>query len=169
MTHFDAANIRLRKLEPSDLPFLYLWENDTQAWLYADTHNPISQQDLRDYIASTTGDIYKDGQLRLIIECDGLTLGCVDLFDFDPRNRKAAIGMYVAPDVRQKGVGQHALVLLEQYAFSHLNLRLLYATIATSNIPCSRLYEQAGYIASSPLKAWTLESDAIIWTKHALT
>ena len=60
--------IKLRKLEPSDLPYLYRWENDASVWAAGDTHNPLSQQDLRDYIASTTGDIYKDGQLRLIIE-----------------------------------------------------------------------------------------------------
>ena len=60
--------IKLRKIEPSDLPFLYQWENDAASWADGANHNPLSQQDLRDYIASTTGDIYRDGQLRLIIE-----------------------------------------------------------------------------------------------------
>ena len=157
--------IKLRKLEPSDLPFLYLWENDASVWADGDNHNPLSQQDLRDYIESTTGDIYKDGQLRLIIEEDGVTMGCIDLFDFDPRNRKAALGMYIAPEHRGKGVGRQALEQLEAYAFGHLNLRLLYAVIATNNAPCSALYRSAGYQPSSPLPAWTLESDAVIWIK----
>lgn len=167
------SNIRLRKLEPSDLPFLYLWENDAAAWADGDNHNPLSQQDLRDYIESTTGDIYKDGQLRLIIEQSPMTndqspitLGCIDLFDFDPRNRKTALGMYIAPEHRGKGVGRQALEQLEAYAFGHLNLRLLYAVIATNNEPCSALYRSAGYQPSSPLPAWTLESDAVIWIKN---
>lgn len=63
----NAKIIKLRKLEPSDLPFLYQWENDASVWADGSNHNPLSQQDLRDYIESTTGDIYKDGQLRLII------------------------------------------------------------------------------------------------------
>lgn len=158
--------IKLRKIEPSDLPYLYQWENDASAWADGSNHNPLSQQDLRDYIASTTGDIYKDGQLRLIIENDGVTCGCMDLFDLDIRNRKAALGMYIAPEYRNKGVGREALELMEQYAFGHLNLRLLYAVIATSNAPCSALYRAAGYHPSSPLPAWTLESDAVIWTKN---
>ena len=157
--------MRLRKLEPYDLPFLYQWENDAQMWGDADTHNPLSQQDLRDYIESTTGDIYKDGQLRLIIEREGVTMGCMDLFDFDPRNRKAAIGMYIAPEYGHQGVGAQALTLLEQYAFGFLQLRMLYAIIATTNEPCSRLYKYAGYEHSSPLKAWTLESEAVVWIK----
>ena len=162
--------IRLRKIEPSDLPFLYQWENDASAWADGANHNPLSQQDLRDYIASTTGDIYKDGQLRLIIEQSSnpltpnpLTLGCIDLFDFDPRNRRAAIGMYIAPEYRGKGVGREALRLLEEYAFGHLNLRVLYAIISTKNTACTALYRSAGYIPSSPLQAWTLESDAVVW------
>ena len=60
--------IKLRKIEPKDLPFLYQWENDASVWADGSNHNPLSQQDLRTYIESTTGDIYKDGQLRLIIE-----------------------------------------------------------------------------------------------------
>ena len=63
----NAKIIKLRKLEPSDLPFLYQWENDASVWADGANHNPLSQQDLRDYLASTTGDIYKDGQLRLVI------------------------------------------------------------------------------------------------------
>lgn len=164
--------IKLRKLEPSDIPFLYLWENDASAWADGDNHNPLSQQDLRGYIESTTGDIYKDGQLRLIIEQSPITndqspitIGCIDLFDLDPRNRKAALGMYIAPEHRGKGVGRQALEQLETYAFGHLNLRLLYAVIATNNAPCSALYRSAGYQPSSPLPAWTLESDAVIWIK----
>lgn len=158
-------NLKLRKLEPSDLPFLYQWENDASVWADGDNHNPLSRQDLRNYIESTTGDIYRDGQLRLIIEENGLTLGCIDLFDFDPRNRKAALGMYIAPEHRGKGAGKSALEQLETFAFGHLRLRLLYAVIATSNIPCSALYRSAGYQPSSPLPAWTLESPAVIWTK----
>ena len=155
--------LRLRKLEPTDLPFLYQWENDASAWADGANHNPLSQQDLRNYIESTTGDIYRDGQLRLIIE-DEATFGCIDLFDFDPRNRRAAIGMYIAPEHRGKGVGKEALRLLEQYAFGHLNLRVLYAVIATKNIACTTLYRNTGY-TSSPLPSWTLEDDANIWIK----
>ena len=166
--------VHLRKIEPSDLPFLYQWENDASVWADGANHNPLSQQDLRDYIASTTGDIYKDGQLRLIIEkpitnnqspITNATIGCIDLFDFDPRNRRAAIGMYIAPEYRNQGLGRMALDVLETYAFKHLNLRVLYAVIATNNIPCSSLYRHAGYTPSSLLSSWTIESDAVLWLK----
>ena len=131
----------------------------------SDTHNPLSQADLREYVASSTGDIYRDGQLRLMIDEDGSTMGCIDLFDFDPRNRKAAIGMYIAPHARGKGIGKEAVKLLEEYAFGFLRLRMIYAIIATKNVACSSIYKKEGYTPSSILHAWTLEDDAILWQK----
>lgn len=158
--------VKLRKIEPSDLPFLYQWENDASAWADGANHNPLSQQDMRLYIESTTGDIYRDGQVRLIIESSSETVGCIDLFDFDPRNRRAAIGMYIAPQYREKGIGREAVRLLEQYAFGFLQLRIIYAVISTHNIACTALYRQAGYVPSSPLPSWTLEGDAVLWHKQ---
>ena len=165
----------MRKIEPSDLPFLYQWENDATMWADSDTHNPLSRHDLHQYIENTTGDIYRDGQLRLIIEDSQLStlnsqlstkiVGCIDLFDFDARNRKAAIGMYIAPDTRGRGVGKQAVQLLLDYAFNFLHLRMVYAIISVNNVACSRLYEQMDFLPSSPLRAWTLEGDAILWQK----
>lgn len=160
--------LRLRKIEPSDLPFLYQWENDATMWADSDTHNPLSRHDLHQYIENTTGDIYRDGQLRLIIEDSQLSteiLGCIDLFDFDARNRKAAIGMYIAQDARGKGVGKQAVQLLLDYAFGFLHLRMLYAIISVHNTACSHIYEQMGFAASSVLQDWTLEGDAVLWQK----
>lgn len=165
----------MRKIEPSDLPFLYQWENDVTMWADSDTHNPLSRHDLHQYIENTTGDIYRDGQLRLIIEDSQLStlnsqlstkiVGCIDLFDFDARNRKAAIGMYIAPEARGKGVGKQAVQLLLDYAFNFLHLRMVYAIISVNNVACSRLYEQMDFLPSSPLRTWTLEGDAILWQK----
>ena len=165
----------MRKIEPSDLPFLYQWENDATMWADSDTHNPLSRHDLHQYIENTTGDIYRDGQLRLIIEDSQLStlnsqlstkiVGCIDLFDFDARNRKAAIGMYISPEARGKGVGKQAVKLLLDYAFNFLHLRMVYAIISVNNVACSRLYEQMDFLPSSPLRSWTLEGDAVLWQK----
>lgn len=160
--------IHLRKIEPTDVPYLYRWENDASAWADGSNHNPLSQQDLRDYVVASTGDIYRDGQLRLIIEKrepGTETLGCADLFDFDPRNRRAEIGLYIAPEYRGKGYAAQVLLQLEQYAFSFLQLRVLYAIVAVHNKPCSELFRSSHYTPSSLLPDWTLEGDAILWTK----
>lgn len=157
--------VTLRKVEPEDLPYLYQWENDASVWADGDTHNPLSHQDLRTYIENTTGDIYRDGQVRMIVEADNVTMGCIDLFDLDARNRKAAIGMYIAPEYRGLGIGRAAIQALEEHAFAHLGLRQIYAIISVNNHPCSQLYKSLGYESTAHLRAWTLEGDAVVWQK----
>lgn len=161
--------MKLRALEIDDLPFLYQWENDAASWGDSGTHNPLSQKLLREYIESSTGDIFADGQLRLIIDSEGATVGAIDLFDLDIRSRKAAIGMYIAPQHRGAGIGQEAVRLLEEYAFDFLHLHLLYAIIAADNIACRTIYEKAGYCCTSPLHDWVLRKngyvDALIYQK----
>ncbi len=157
--------ISLRKIEPSDLPFLYQWENDATVWADGSNHNPLSRQDLREYIEHSTGDIYRDEQLRLIIEHAGSTLGCVDLFDLDARNRRAAIGLYLAPSFRGQGYAEETIKQLERYAFQFLHLRLLYAIVSVSNTASNHIFEKNDYTPSSLLKHWTLEDDARIWIK----
>ncbi len=151
--------LRLRALEIEDLPFLYQWENDAKIWDDGSTHNPLSQTLLREYFASTSGDIYKDGQIRLIAEIsssegDVQTIGCADLFDFDPHTMKAAIGLYVSSSERGKGYGMQIMKQLEDYAFSFLGLNQLYAFIATDNAACCALFEHVGYKMCGCVKQW---------------
>lgn len=165
---FSDDSIRLRKVEPADLPFLYAVENDDTQWLCSDTHNPLSQKDLRDYIESSTGDILRDGQLRLIVESlDAATLGVIDLFDLDILGGKAAVGIYVFPSVRRCGVGGRALGLLAEYAFNFLNLKQLYAVVPITNTHSLSLFRKAGFMQTATLKAWVRYTDAAVFQLFA--
>ncbi len=160
-------HIRLRKVEPQDLPFLYVVENDDAQWREASTHNPLSQKDLRDYIETSTGDIFRDGQLRLIIEekATKQTLGVADLFDFDPLAGKAALGLYIIAGARGKHIAEQTVMLLEEYAFTFLHLHQLYAIISVANTSCMRLFERMKYHASAQLLCWNGEHDAVVWQR----
>ena len=160
----------IRALEIADLPLLYRWENDASAWADSDTHNPLSQRLLREYIESSMGDLYKDGQLRLIIEHEGVTAGCVDLFDFDPRSRKAAMGLYISPEMRGKGLATCAVEWLISYAREFLHLHQLYAIIRSSNTACCTVYRDLGFREDAVLKEWVIlpdgsYDDAIVFQK----
>ena len=160
----------IRALEIADLPWLYRWENDASAWADSDTHNPLSQRLLREYIESSTGDLYKDGQLRLIIEHEGVTAGCVDLFDFDPRSRKAAMGLYISPEMRGKGLATRAVEWLISYAREFLHLHQLYAIIRCSNETCCRIYRELNFSEDAVLREWVIlpdgtYDDAVVFQK----
>jgi len=149
----------VRALEIADLPFLYRWENDASAWADGDTHNPLSQRLLHEYIESSTGDLYKDGQLRLVIENEGITAGCIDLFDLDPRSRRAAMGLYITPSQRGNGLALSAVQWMLSYAREFLHLHQLYAVIRCSNAACCRIYEQLGFSQDAVLKDWIILPD----------
>lgn len=160
----------IRALEIADLPLLYRWENDASAWADSDTHNPLSQRLLHEYIESSTGDLYKDGQLRLIIEHEGVTAGCIDLFDLDPRSRKAAMGLYISPELRGKGLAKTAVTWMLSYAREFLHLHQLYAIIRCSNGACCAIYRELGFREDAVLKEWVIQpdgayDDAIVFQK----
>ena len=170
--HPISPAIRLRKLEPDDLPLLYAWENDSDAWLDSDTHNPLSQEDLRAYILRTTGDIYQDGQLRLMVclgqqqdtsnDEEGVPVGCVDLYDVDIRNRKAAVAIYIAPDYRGQGVAAQALLQLKSYVSHILCFRILYAYVREANRTSIRMFQSAGFQLVATLPNWVNEGDVCV-------
>lgn len=162
--------MKIRALETTDLPFLYRWENDAESWTDSDTHNPLSQRLLREYIESTTGNIFKDGQLRLIIEDEGATVGCIDLFDLDPRSRRAAMGLYVSPEMRGRGLARKAVEWMLSYARETLHLHQLYAIIRETNTACCKIYRDLNFSEDAVLKEWVIMpdgtyDDAIVFQK----
>ena len=90
--------MRIRAIEPEDLELLYTIENDMSLWWISSQTAPLSRYHLRDYIANNEADIYKDGQIRFVIEIDNpdgesCAVGLVDLFNFSPQHHRAEIGI----------------------------------------------------------------------------
>lgn len=156
--NIKGKHIYLRALEPKDLDFLYELENDTHIWEISGTVNPYSKHVLRSYLENAHRDIYEVKQLRLGI-CDSKDslIGLIDLFDFDPKNRRAGIGIVIKEEAqRNKGVGAEAIELLCKYAFSILNLRQLYANVGEANNASLHLFEKLGFEQVGIKKDWIL-------------
>ncbi len=156
MLKLKGKNLFLRALEPEDLEFLYRLENDTSIWEISGTQKPYSKSTLKKYLANAHMDIYEVKQLRLCI-CDTSSnvIGLIDLFDFDPKNQRAGIGLVIAsPEDRGKGHGREALQLLCDYAFQHLNVHQLYANILEENKVSVQLFEKLGFERVGIKKEW---------------
>ena len=95
-------------------------------------------------------------QLRLCIcDNDDKSIGLIDLFDFDPKNRRVGIGIVIArPEDRNKGLGAEALSLLCNYAFSILDVHQLYANILEENTASIYLFEKMGFQKIGVKKEW---------------
>ena len=121
MITLKGATIYLRALEPNDLEFVYAVENDELVWEVSHTQTPYSRFLIRQYLENANQDIYEAKQLRLAI-CNldnDAAIGLIDIFDFDPKNNRAGIGILIKDiENRSQGVGTEALDLLIKYTFT---------------------------------------------------
>lgn len=156
MITLKGENCYLRALESDDLEFLYKLENDEQVWEVSETISPYSKFVLKEYLANSHRDIYEVKQLRLAI-CDykHRLLGFIDLFDFNPKNKRAGVGIVVLDkEDRNKGVGRESLTLLINYAFKVLDLHQLFANINEANQPSIHLFASLGFEKIGLKKDW---------------
>ena len=156
MNTLKGERVELRALEPSDLDFLHEIENDQSIWNISHTQTPYSRFTLKRYIENAHRDIYTVKQLRLAIMTTGdqKLVGLIDLFDFDPANRRAGIGIVISDQDRRKGYGHEALGLLVKYAFGHLGLHQLFANIDSGNAASKALFATFGFHLIGTKKQW---------------
>ena len=159
MITLKGNTIYLRALEPEDLEFIYHIENDESIWEVSNTQTPYSKFLIRQYLENAHQDIYEAKQLRLAICTNNSSkaIGLIDLFDFDPKNQRAGIGIVIQNQAdRSKGFGKEALGLLIDYAFTQLQLHQLYANIGSNNSASSTLFSTFGFQKIGVKKDWIL-------------
>ena len=161
-----GKKIILRALEPEDIDLLYKWENDQTSWHLSNTLTPFSRFALEQYIMTADQDIFTAKQLRLMIdktETDGKKcIGAIDLFDFDPVNKRAGIGILINENDRNKGFASEALRLLIQYCFSTLELHQLYCNIESTNTGSLKLFQNQGFEIAGKKRDWIRKNSQ--WT-----
>lgn len=101
-------------------------------------------------LAAEEGASLSGGSLRLY----ALPYGCVDLYAYDPLNRRAAVGIMVASEYRRRGCALAILGELRQLAAADYRLHTLYADIAATNSASLGLFRKAGYTECGHFNEW---------------
>lgn len=158
--------IQLRAMEPSDLKLLYRWENDSTVWSVSGTLVPFSKFVLEEFVNQAHQDIYTNKQVRLMIDLKYMDeeddteeetkcIGCVDLFEFDPRNKRAGVGILIANQAdRGKGYATEALHLIIDYAFEVLDLHQLFSNVRVDNESSVALFKRLGFEITGLKQDW---------------
>ena len=150
-----GTRIFLRAPEPADLDFLYQSENDEKLWQVGVLQQPISKFILEEYLKNATQSLAEAGQLRLMIcLADGQNIGMLDLFEYDPVNHRAGIGIMLLQSFRGQGLAAEALETLKAYAVAQLKLHQLYCYVQTENIPSVGLFSKCGFKTVGTLQQW---------------
>lgn len=150
--------VRLRAMEPEDLDFLYEVENDQRIWNVGLTNVPYSRNLLLDYIASSTGDIFADKQVRLMIENErGLTVGMVDLINFSPAHCRAELGIVIKNEFQGQGYGGASILKMMDYAKNIVHLHQIYSIVDENNKKCAEMLKRAGFQQVMRMKDWLFD------------
>ena len=158
-------DIKLRALEPEDLELLYKWENNDAYWVISNTVSPFSKYTLKLYLENSHKNIYETGQLRLMIDHikDNVTIGTIDIFDFDPFHNRAGLGILIADETyRQQGFGSMALTCIIEYCFKSLQLHQLYCNILVTNSESIDLFKKQGFELAGTKKDWIKTSEGYL-------
>ncbi|MDR5589758.1 GNAT family N-acetyltransferase [Christiangramia sp. SM2212] len=158
MLTLKGQKVFLRALEPEDLDFVHEIENNEDFWEISSTQSPYSKFLIRQYIENAHRDIYDIKQLRLVI-CTkrGRRVGLIDVFDLEPRDKRASLGILIANKKdRNKGFGSESLSLICDFCFTHLGLHQVYANVTEGNKDSMRVFENNGFRKVGLKKDWTL-------------
>lgn len=158
MLTLTGKKVYLRALEPEDLDFVHKIENTEDFWEVSSTQTPYSKFLIRQYLENAHRDIYDIKQLRLVISTKRhRAVGLIDVFDLEPKDRRAAIGILIANKKdRKKGYGSESLSLLCDYCFKHLGLHQVYANVGAENRESRRVFENNGFRKVGLKKDWSL-------------
>lgn len=156
--------IKLRALEAEDLDTLYRWENDTSLWKYGSTIAPFSRKLLWEYINTYDGDIFTAKQLRfmIILKSKAQPVGVIDICDFDPVNRRAAVGIMIDREFQRRGYGRDALNILSRYCHEKLGMHQLYATVSLDNAASLALFRGCDFKTCGRLQSWLRRGDSYL-------
>jgi len=155
----SELKLKYRALEPEDVTTLFMWENDLEINEVSLSKVPFSKYILEQYIAQAHLDIQQAGQYRFVLEdAEGNAVGCVDLFDYDAIDRRAAIGIIIEKQYRLKGYAAEAISLMKDYAFNRIGMRQLHCSVGVSNVKSLQLFRSAGFTEIGIRKDWSFRN-----------
>jgi RimJ/RimL family protein N-acetyltransferase len=141
----ERDGVRLRPIEMDDIGKLYEWHQDLElesltGWMPRMSRARFERR-YEDLVREPPEDLVLFG-----IEYDGRLVGYVELAEISRINRRAAIGFVVAErQVRRRGIGRTAVILMLDYAFALEDVDRVYAEVFSFNEPSLRLLEQVGF------------------------
>ena len=148
--------IGLRAVEPQDIDFIESIENNQAFWKVSETQLPFSRYQIKQYIENAHIDIYSAKQYRFIIYIKSInvSVGIIDFYDFNPKNKRIGIGIVIDIAFQGKGYAKEAICLLLLHAKNQLLVHQVYAKIQSSNLKSSSLFEKCGFKHIATLKDW---------------
>lgn len=153
----------LRAMEPYDVEQLYIWENDPEVWRISGSTAPLSRERLMRFIEEQSYDIYATRQMRLVVECEGVAVGSLDIFDFDPQHLRFGVGILIYdPSHRRQGYARSVIEQVKLYGRETLGVHQIWANVAADNVASRQLFEQCGFEQCGCRREWLRRGETFV-------
>ncbi len=152
-----SERIRLRRNEPSDLPYFVAWLNDPEVTRYLSHMNlPASSANEQQWYESMLKLPREEQPFAIEIRgpADSWRLiGNCSFMDINHIARSAEVGIFIGDkSCWNQGYGTETMRLLLQIGFETLNLNRIFLRVDQANRGGIRAYEKAGFVHEGRLR-----------------
>lgn len=150
--------VSIRKFSEYDIDNKVRWINNDENNLYLHYDLPLEK--------NKTMAWFKNNQNRMdrydaVIECDGISVGIIGLLNI--KNQQAEYYVMLGEkNYKEKKVAKKATYLLLNYAFSVLNIRVVYLYTEIDNIQAQKLFERCGFRKTGIQKCSTVNRGNLV-------
>ena len=152
-------NVKLRQPSIKDLDDLLVWENDILKIDHTDMPVFYTKDQMVIYLNGNQ-DPFMNGQVRYMITIDNVSIGYIDLYNFDIVHSRAGVGIFIDKKFRKKGIANKALQTMIEISNKELHLNQLFAEVFQSNKAAISLFEHAGFKLNGLKKQWIRKQEA---------
>ena len=147
-----GKTIKLVPLEKDDLPTSLSWANDEHIKSKILRVLPVTRLDQEKWYEDIVQNPSKIVFAIKTVDSEK-HIGNIGLYDIDWIHRRAEFWVLIGePESRGQAIGKEVMELIQEYAFSGLNLNKLYLKVGTDNELALALYEKTGFIQEGVLR-----------------
>ena len=148
------GSVYLRPAERDDLPRFVQWLSDARTSRTLALISPLSQALEERWFDQLLEQQGRDRwHFVICLLADDRALGAIELFDYDPRNGSAGLGIVIgAPDDTGHGHGSDALRALIDFGFGELRLERIWLDVYDDNERAHRVYRRVGFVHEGTLR-----------------
>jgi diamine N-acetyltransferase len=160
-----GKDVRLRSIEPDDLPRFVSWFNDTDVREGLSQFLPMSlveeEKWFEDFISRDP--LEKPFAIDVLEDEAWVHVGSAGLFTFDHQARRAELGIAIgAKQYWDRGHGTNAVRLLLRHAFENLNLNRVSLVVFESNPRAIHVYKKSVLSKKEGCASFTFPVDSIV-------
>jgi RimJ/RimL family protein N-acetyltransferase len=148
--------VLLRPWGEADMAGIVLAFSDPVMQRFSWRTTPYTETDARDYLAEQEEARLRGERLDFALAAprdQDVALGCISLYEVRLDTGCAAVGYWLAPEARGRGLAAHAVRLLARWAFAELGLARLELTCGPDNEASQHVAERCGFSREGLLRS----------------